>query len=81
MATSEHDIDNFYQFAKSRLKNGGSKLSLEELFDQWMITNPPRQDALAVQATIRDMHNGETGRNFDGFAQDFRERNGLPDPE
>ena len=81
MATSEQDIDNFYQFAKSRLSNGGSELSLEELFDEWMIRNPPDEDALAVQASIRDMENGETGRNFDEFAQDFRERNELSDPE
>ena len=80
MATSEQDIDNFYQFAKSRLTNG-SELSLEELFDEWMIKNPPHEDALAVQASIRDMENGETGRNFDDFAQDFRARNGLSDPE
>ena len=81
MATSEQDIDNFYQFAKSRLKNGGSELSLEQLFDEWTIKNPPHEDALAVQASIRDMENGESGRAFDDFASDFRERNGLSDQE
>lgn len=81
MATSEQDIDNFYQFAKSRLKNGGSELSLEQLFDEWTIKNPQHEDTLAVQASIRDMENGETGRAFDDFAIDFRERNGLSDQE
>ncbi len=50
--------------AKSRLKNGGSELSLEELFDEWTIKNPPDEDSLAVQASIRDMENGETERDF-----------------
>jgi hypothetical protein len=81
MATSERDIDDFSQFAKSRLKNGGSELSLEELLDEWMIKNPPQEDTLAVQASIRDMQNGETGQAFDDFAREFRQRNGLCDPE
>jgi hypothetical protein len=74
MATSEQDIDNFCQFAKSRLKNGGFELSLEELFDEWTIKNPPHEDTLAVQASIGDMENGESGRDFGDFATDFRER-------
>ena len=81
MATSEQDIDNFSQFAKSRLKDAGADLSLEELFDQWMIENPSQDDAIAVQASIRDMKNGEKGRDFGDFARDFRQRNGLSDPE
>jgi hypothetical protein len=61
-------------------ENGGVELSLEELLDEWIINNPPCEDTLALQASIRDMANGKTGRGFDDFARDFRERNGLSDP-
>lgn len=53
------------------------ELSLEELFDQWQLQFPPSDDAQAVQASIRDMERGETGREFDEFTEEFRKRNGI----
>lgn len=77
MATSEHEIDSFSEFAKSQLNNRGSDVSLDELFDEWRIANPPPDDALAIKASLRDMENGETGRPFEEFADEFRKRNNL----
>ena len=77
MATSEHEIDNFSEFAKSQLKDRTFDVSLDELFDEWRTRNPPSEDALAIQASIRDMENGETGRPFAEFADEFRKRNNL----
>ena len=56
---------------------GGEALSLDELFDQWRIRHPQADDARAIRASIRDMEEGETGRPFDQFAEEFRRRNDL----
>ena len=77
MATSEYEIDSFSDFGKLPIKNGGSSVSLDELFDEWRIQNPPSEDTLAIQASIRDMQNSETGRPFEEFATEFRKRNNL----
>ena len=81
MATSEHEIDSFSEFAKSQLNDRGSGVSLDELFDEWRIVNPPSEDALAIQASIRDMEKGKTGRPFEEFAAEFRGRNNLSSGE
>jgi hypothetical protein len=77
MATSEAEIDSFARFAKGELARRGEGVSLEELFDQWRIRHPPAEDARAIQASIRDMEQGEAGRPLDEFADDFRRRNNL----
>ncbi len=78
MATTEHEIESFSQFAKSQLELRGSDTSLDELFDEWRLKHPSSEDALAIEASIRDMEDGETGRSFDDFSADFRKRNNLP---
>ena len=77
MVTTEHEIDRFSEFAKTKLKDRSTDVSLDELFDEWRTLNPPSKDALAIQASIRDMENGETGRPFKQFADEFRKRNNL----
>jgi len=77
MSASEAEIDSFAQFAKGQLARGGQGLSLDELFDQWRIRHPPSEDAPAIRASIRDMEEGEAGRPFDEFADEFRQRNNL----
>ena len=79
MATTEHEIESFSKFAKSQLENRGSDTSLDELFDEWRIQNPPSEDLKAIQSSIRDMDNGETGRSFDDFSAEFRKRNNIAD--
>ena len=81
MATSEQEINSFSAFAISRIKNGDAELSLAELFDEWTIQNPPSEDALAIQASICDMENGDTGRPFAEFAEEFRKRNDISSGE
>lgn len=78
---TEQQIDAFSQFAKSRIGSGASAESLIELVDQWLIENPPQDDLLAIQASLRDMEAGETGKAFDEFAAEFQARNGLPNPQ
>ena len=81
MATTEQDIDRFARFAKERIASGRAKLSIDELFDQWRIQHPPEEDTLAIQASLRDIERGETGRPFGEFAREFRKRNDIPDAE
>jgi hypothetical protein len=79
MATTEQNIDNFAQFAKELLGNGGAELSIDELYDRWRQSESSAEDAHAIQASLRDMENGETGQPYEEFADEFRKRNGIPD--
>ncbi len=70
-------IDSFSQFAKARVDQGGNDLSIDDLFDEWRMQHPPAEDWLAIKASLRDVERGETGRPFDEFAEEFRQRNGI----
>jgi hypothetical protein len=78
---TEQQIDDFTMFAKARIVSGVSANSLTELLDEWLMNNPPDDDRLAIQASLRDMEAGETGKAFDEFAAEFRARNGLPNSQ
>lgn len=81
MTVTESDIDSFAQYAKGQLGRSGASLSIDELFDQWRLQQPPASDLAAIKASIRDMENGEGGRPFDEFSKEFRQRNGIPESE
>ena len=70
-------IDNFAQFAREQVHQRGEGLPIDELFDEWRVLHPPAEDWLAIQASLRDMERGETGRPFEEFAAEFRQRNDL----
>ncbi|MGH7200336.1 MAG: hypothetical protein ACREJB_07000, partial [Planctomycetaceae bacterium] len=59
MKATEEQIENFRSFALEQLGNGGSGLSVDELYDRWRIEHPAdeelRKDVLAVKAALRDM--------------------------
>lgn len=80
MATTEL-IESFTQFAKEKVDQEGNELSIDDLFDQWRTQHPPTDDLLAIKASLRDMENGETGRSFDDFAKEFRQRNRIQETE
>ncbi len=71
-------VDEFSLFAKAPISSGASVTSLVELLDKWLDENPSQDDLLAIQASLRDMEQGETGTAFDEFTAEFRNRNGLP---
>ena len=70
-------IENFSEFAKAKVNQAGTDLSIDDLYDEWRMQHPPTDDLLAIQASLRDMKSGETGRSFDDFAGEFRGRNGI----
>jgi hypothetical protein len=65
MAITKDDLDAFHQFAQGKLAGRGAE-SLHELVDIWEHEHPTAehhaQNVAAVQAAIRDMDNGDTGR-------------------
>lgn len=65
MATTAQELDLFTQSARQQLGNGGSKLSLDELFDLWRAENPSdglyAENVAAVNAAIADFRNGDRG--------------------
>ncbi len=74
-------IESFTQFAMTMVDQEGNELSIDDLFDEWRIQHPPTDDLLAINASLRDMENGETGRSFDDFAKEFRQRNRIQETE
>ncbi len=78
MATSLQEIDGFARFAKEKLEKVKQEdLSLEEILDEWRVNHPPADDLLAIEASLREMENGEHGRAFEEFSQEFRSRNAI----
>ncbi len=80
MATTDQEIDGFAEFAKDQLRRGETS-SIEELFDRWWFLQSSAEDALAIQASIRDMERGETGRPFEQFVGEFRKQNRIPESQ
>jgi hypothetical protein len=80
MSTAD-DLQSFYQFAEQRVRSVGSDQTLDQLYAEWRASHPLpdelEQNVRAVQASLRDMDAGETGRPIDEFAAEFRQRNGI----
>ncbi len=65
MSQISDQLDQFREFALSRITATGNRLTLDELFDEWRLAFPdPQQqaeDAQAVQASLNDYRNGVQG--------------------
>ena len=79
MASIQQELESFTQFARQKIRAGGAVASMDELYDQWREEHSASADAAAVLAALRDMEQGEEGRDFDAFAEDFSKRNGIPE--
>ena len=66
-------INDFSAFAKSRL-GSGEQVNIDQLYDEWRSKAFADVDALAIQASIRDLENGERGEPIDQFLADFDEQ-------
>jgi hypothetical protein len=75
MAITNDDLNAFHQFAESTLASHGAE-SLQELVDIWELEHPTpmdhSQNVAAVQAAIRDMENGDTGRPAERVLKELR---------
>jgi len=76
MPTSTQELQSFQTYAAARIQNGGAKLELDDLLDEWKHQNSnPLQlqdDALAVKASLRDIERGETGVPAEDVIADIR---------
>lgn len=75
MSVTQEDLNAFHHFAEARLVSGGVE-SLQDLVDIWEIEHPApelhAQNIAAVQAAIRDMENGDTGRRAAEVPEELR---------
>ena len=75
MAITKDDLDAFHQFAEATLASRDAE-SLHELVDIWEIEHASpelhAQNVAAVQAAIRDMQNGDTGRPARNVIEELR---------
>ena len=53
MAVTIEDIRQFAAYATARISNGGADLTRQELFEMWMLENPPAGELEEVNAIIR----------------------------
>lgn len=77
MASIENDLLDFTQFARDQASGSDRPLSIDELFDQWRTANPPDDDLLAIQASLRDVDAGERGKSIAEHLDEVRKRHKL----
>lgn len=81
MASILQELESFTQFALQRIQAGDPAASIDSLYDQWRDGRPAPEDSNAVLASLRDIEQGITGRDFAAFADEFAKRNGVCDDE
>ena len=81
MTAAAKEIEEFCEFAEQRMRDVPCDLTLDELYAEWRATNPMSveldKSVAAVQASLRDLEAGESGRPVEEFFAEFRSRNGL----
>lgn len=81
MAKAEEELEQFAQFVRERLSNGGAELSLDELFDLWRTENPSddlyAENVAAVNAAIEDFKNGDRGSPAGEHSDQLRREFGI----
>ena len=81
MATTAEELARFAGFARQRMGDGASELSLDELFDLWRSENPSdelyAENVAAVNAAIDDFRNGERGTPTDDHSDQLRREYGI----
>lgn len=81
MSLTQDQLDSFYQFAKDKLANGESELSVPELCHLWQLENPSDKERAQVIAAInRGIKDIEAGnyRPADEFMDEMRRKYNIP---
>jgi hypothetical protein len=78
---TKQQLDNFYEFASSQLANGGSKLSMDELYGLRRAKHPTPAElsdsVAAIRAACAEMEAGDRGRPARTVLREAYERLGL----
>ena len=81
MLSVKEQLESFTTFAQKMIESTDDELSMDELYDQWRLNHGSAVDTLAIQASLRDMENGERGRPFSEFAQEFVVQKNIQETE
>jgi hypothetical protein len=78
---ARHEILSFHQFVAEQIRLGVPYSSPEEILEAWRLQNrTPEEmadDMQAVREALADMEAGDTGRRFEEFDREFRQRHKL----
>jgi hypothetical protein len=78
MPTTQDELKSFTEFV---LQHEDSDLTLPDLFDLWMLENPPAdvraEDVAAVNASINDFLSGERGTAAGEHSRQLRDEFGM----
>lgn len=76
------ELERFHVFIAEKIANGGSRLSPEDVLDEWRLLNPTAEElaegVAALQHAIADMEAGDKGISFEEFDRQFRASQNLP---
>ena len=78
MSNTTQQLDQFRQFALSRLSTSGCELSIDELYDEWRRENPApeemAQNEKAIAASLRDLDQGVSRKPAADFVRQFKSK-------
>lgn len=78
---TKQQIDSFYEFASSQIDNGGTELSMDELYCLWRAKSPTpaelAESVAAVRAAHAEMQAGDSGRPARAALRETCQRLGL----
>lgn len=74
-------IDSFHEFAVARVNNGGTNLSMDELYEQWRLENLPADElaesVAAVRAALGEMQDDEAWIDAEDHLAQLRSKYGF----
>lgn len=77
MRATLEQVDNFRDFARQQLTNGGAELTIDELFDRWLQEWESSETIRQVRIGIEQIERGE-GLTLEEVDRRIRERLELP---
>jgi len=77
MSSIDNDLQDFNRFAREHVSKEGPAQTIDELFDQWRTENPPEEDLLAIQASLRDADAGERGKPIGDHIDEMRQKHNI----
>lgn len=82
MAVSQEELQAFHRFAQDRINSEAAE-TLHELVDSWEIANlseeDTRENIAAIDAAVRDMQNGDAGRDAKKILGELRAELNYPE--
>lgn len=77
----KRQIDSFYEFASSQIGNGGTELSMDELYCLWRVKCPTPaelgESVAAVRAAYAQLEAGDSGQPARAALRETCKRLGL----